>query len=484
MSEIYFSNYILHEETIYFLYIGELKNYGLNIFLKEALTKIHNRRIDFISIVPDIFEQYNYDNLIVINPNMGTYACRYGSNVSCRVSSSDFATAVSASHQVRSLIQTLLNRQDNLYLYMFESLAEMTLDEIPRVSILGPNKIIAKQLNNKSIQAVNLSEVVPYVDFRVCHGLDALLETTDSLWDQWTDGIFATLEYSAAGINSTIAHNRIDLESKFADKEKTYLITRFIPHEYDPTVLAVAINEEDVYIAGVADQRIENGNQFTGSTFPSVLSPEIIDKLKEHTRSVGRWLARQGYRGIFGCDFIVTQALDIYFLEINARKQGTTLEFCCTLEQLLPKGAPTLLELEYHAVVNGTLPDNSCELKATAKTAIHWGTYNYKLHAPVKTNNYIPQSNQEREAFSKIGNGFLKKDFLILEHAGSDFVVAEGSFLGRVVALGLEHHSVQQGLLQGKRTIDLTFENFHITTYNGRTELATLPDLNTIHRHP
>ena len=68
MSDIYFSNFQLKENTQFFLYIGELKNYGLNTYLKKALSHIFSRKFDFISIVPDIFEQYDYENLIVIDP--------------------------------------------------------------------------------------------------------------------------------------------------------------------------------------------------------------------------------------------------------------------------------------------------------------------------------------------------------------------------------------------------------------------------------
>jgi hypothetical protein len=78
MSDIHFSNYKLEENKDYFLYIGELKNYGLNRFLKEALSRIENRNFDFISIVPDVFEQYNYKNLIVINPETKNYSCKPG----------------------------------------------------------------------------------------------------------------------------------------------------------------------------------------------------------------------------------------------------------------------------------------------------------------------------------------------------------------------------------------------------------------------
>jgi hypothetical protein len=186
-----------------------------------------------------------------------------------------------------------------------------------------------------------------------------------------------------------------------------------------------------------------------------VLPTEIVDQLKAHTLTAGRWLAQKGYRGIFGADYLVTADGDIRFLEINARKQGTTLEFCCTLEQSLPAGAPNLVELEFYAATENLLPIDAVEMQGNPKN-IHWGTYNYKMDCMAYTNGFIPQSAREREAFGRVANGNLKKDFLILEHTGSDFIVAQGAFVGRIVALGHDHQSVQQGLKQGKRTIDLT----------------------------
>ena len=186
-----------------------------------------------------------------------------------------------------------------------------------------------------------------------------------------------------------------------------------------------------------------------------MLNKKIIEKLKEYTRLLGQWLVREGYRGIFGCDFLVDDNDDIYFLEINARKQGTTLEFCCTLEQSLPPESPMLPELEFYAVNKGMFPPNTMEMKSNPKN-LHWGTYNYKIHDSVQTSAYIPQSAQEREAFKKVAERKLRKDFLILEHAGCDFVIAEGAFIARIVALGHNPTDVQQGLNQGRKTIDLT----------------------------
>ena len=463
MSDIYFSNYQLQDNVHYFLYIGELKNYGLNIFLKESLSRIENRKIDFISIVPDIFEQYDYENLIAVNPEAEDYTCRYGSSVSCRIPANKFLSSVSENPQVRALVQELLSRQGNLYIYMYESMPEMTLDDIPGVSILGPDSNIASRLNSKVYQYQHLKKLVPVVDFAVCSDLKDLIKTTNKLWSKWKDGIFVSLEYSAAGANSIIAHSSRDIIERFHEENETYLISLNIPHICDPTVLAVVANENDVYIAGVADQRIEKGTRFTGSTFPTRLSDETVGVLNTTTKIVGKWLSKEGYRGIYGCDFLVDHEGKVFFLEVNARKQGTTMEFCCTLEQNLPLGAPMLPELEFYAVTEGRFPENTVEMKKNMKN-IHWGTYNYKIDDTVFTEGYIPQSLHERQAFRTVADNHLNKDFLIMEHIGNDFIVAQGSFLGRIVALGHDHFSVQQGLQLGQKTIELTIsENLQET---------------------
>lgn len=456
MSAIHFSNFRLDEDKDCFLYIGELKNYGLNHFLKKALTHYYNRPFQFIAIVPDVLEQYNYDNLIVINPLVESTNGECVLKKSCRINARQFVTAVSQTPKVISLVKQILRRQKGLFINMYESLPEMTLDEIEGVTILGPDKAISARTNNKTLQLSQLKDKVPVVDFEFCSSYRELISATDRLWDRWTDGIFVTKEYSAAGLESTVAGCQQDIEDKFDGEDTSYIISRFMPHVLDPTVLAVVAGEEDVFIAGVADQRIEDGNRFTGSTFPTTASFHQTRELMDHTRTVGRWLAGQGYRGIFGCDYIITSDGDIRFLEINARKQGTTLEFCCTLDQALPPSAPNLPELELWAVLEGHFPANAVEMNP-ATPPLHWGTYNYKIHQAVHTQTYIPQQTREEETFENVAKGRLKKDYMILEHIGTNFVLAEGAFLARVVAVGQDHDSVVQGITQARKMIELTF---------------------------
>ena len=209
-------------------------------------------------------------------------------------------------------------------------------------------------------------------------------------------------------------------------------------------------------MAGVADQRIEGGNRFTGSTYPSVLPRDIQAELFSLTRQVGGRLGREGYRGIFGCDYVVDGQNEILFVEVNARKQGTTLEFCCTLEQLLPPGAPMLPALEYHAVVANRFPAGMRELPPGFQEGIHWGTYNLKLTEDTCVTGFMPFCGDERQCFDLAKREKRSRQFVILEHIGNDFVIAAGSFLGRIVALGQDHASVQAGLQQGKKMLEAT----------------------------
>lgn len=454
--EIIFTNVSYDPSVYYFLYIGEIKNYSLNIFIQEMLCKkINKRDVRFIAVIPDIFHQYDYRNIIVINPVIQEQEKvfkdlrdRQQTQQSYRLSSAVFMTNVSNSHAIRDLIDLILKHQNILYINLYESLMEMTLDEIDRVKVIGPDKKLANKFNNKIIQYQSLDDIVPFPEYHLCESTDCLLQTTCDLRSEWTDGIFVSCAYSAAGINSTVTTNQQQVEEWCNDQQGQFLVSRYIPHILDPTVLAVVSNENDVYIAGVADQVIVNGNRFIGSTYPSVASEKQLKTLHEYTLAVGRMLGSNGYRGIFGCDYIIDPKGKIFLVEINARKQGTTLEFCFTLEQSLPEGSPMLPELEYWAVIENRFPAHTVELQSNFRN-IHWGTYNYKMHHQTTTTGYIPQNPHERESFQKVARCELKKDFVILEHIGTNVEVFPGTFLARIVSVAINRIDMEEGLRLG-----------------------------------
>lgn len=126
-------------------------------------------------IVPDVFEQYNYKNSMVINPRAKSYSSEYGRDVSCRVSGTEFVACVSENEHVIDLVQELLRKKDHVYLYMDECMPEMTLDAIEGVTVLGTDSQTARRLTSKIYQYKHLKEIIPVVDCRICSGLEELV---------------------------------------------------------------------------------------------------------------------------------------------------------------------------------------------------------------------------------------------------------------------------------------------------------------------
>ena len=452
-DDVIYSDLDIDPDTRYFLYVGELKSDCLNPLLRDFLSRRFETRFDFISILPDVVATYPHRNILVINPRSRKRAAECGKRVCCRVSTGEFYTRVSESETVHRLIRSLLERQETVFVHVYESRPELTLSRIPGVVLLGPDGEAAHRWNNKRYQLEALKNTdVPVIDFRICNGYNELVQTTTRLRSCWENGIFVSQPYSAAGMNSFITLSDEDLGGNMMYPDSEYLVSRYIPHISDPTVLGVAAGPEDVFIVAVADQEIEGGNKFRGSVFPSALSPGIQEILKRHTRSVGRMLGQSGYRGVFGCDFIVDENDRVHFVELNARKQGTTMEMSCILEHLLPPGAPSLPELEFYAVTEGRFPENAVELSDNLDS-LCWRTYNYKTDREVLVRTFIPQACDERDLFRQVAGNALEHGMIVMEHLGQGLTAEPGTFVGRIAAVSRRREWLESDIRAGKELL-------------------------------
>ncbi len=96
-----------------------------------------------------------------------------------------------------------------------------------------------------------------------------------------------------------------------------------------PSAQAAIAPDGEVTVIGTHEQRLggANGQVFEGATFPA--DPEYAALLGRHAHEVGVQLARNGAVGRFAVDFVAARgssgaSWDIYGLEINLRKGGTT----------------------------------------------------------------------------------------------------------------------------------------------------------------
>jgi hypothetical protein len=104
------------------------------------------------------------------------------------------------------------------------------------------------------------------------------------------------------------------------------------------------------------------------------------------------------------------------------------------MESLLPDGAPTLLDLEYHAVTDSRFPDGVQELKE-AINDFCWRTYNVKIDSEMVTGSFVPQDGDERDLFLRIRARDASHGMIVVEHVGHRRRVQSGCFLGRVIAV-------------------------------------------------
>lgn len=450
MDDPHYSNIELTPDSTYFLFVGELKAYGLNHFVAKALERKFDTPFKAISIAPDLIDTAPFENLMVISPDARDMAAEAGRDIAFRIPMKDFSATVSEAACVNALIDDLLTRQDHVYIWMFESRPELTLAKRDNVTLLGPDADMIEKLNDKTWQYETFSQVAPTVDFMICCGTDALEQGLKELGSRCPDGMFVSASHSAGGASSMVCQCPEDALERFTCPETHYLISGYMPHVYDPTVLAVVGSATDVYVAGVADMNIVDGNKFRGSTFPSVLPQHVQEELREYTAAVGRELGKLGFKGIYGCDYIVTEDEDIYFIEVNPRKQGTTMEYCSALERLLPEGAPSLFDMECHAVLDGGLPDDIVQpdFEAIIGGDLHWGTFNHKVEKDEITTAPLSQSMPERKLFEQTAKDGLK-GHVILEHVGDDVLVKAGTFLGRVAAVAATRKDMLRELEKG-----------------------------------
>ena len=458
MESIIFDNVELREDCEYVLYVGQLKTLCLVPFALEYLSRENNKSYDFLAIVSDAQSEYPRGNVIAINPLVAAMSEMGHDKVSWRISDKDFFTAVSRSKRVNELIDQLLKKQKIVNTIVYDHSPQFTLGQREGLRVIAPKADLAHQWNSKLHQFRVLEDIVPIAPTGEYASSKELKKRLPDFAKECPLGMFVCTEYGAAGANSFIAKSAQEVISRLGELQETIRVSKYLAHNGDPTVLAVVANERDVFVGAIADQNIVDGNKFRGSNYPSKLSDNVQKKLREYTTAVGRKLGESGYRGIFGCDYISNENGDVHFVEVNARKQGTTMEMTCTLENCLPKVAPTLLEMEYWAVTKGRFPDGWQNWERE-KLSLHWGTHNFKLERDEFTVADLPATYDERTLFASFCNGKeIEGKHIVLEHPGAGYHVKQGTFLARIVALGQSHDEVAHLLELGKKEIEMTLK--------------------------
>ncbi|MDQ7833070.1 MAG: hypothetical protein RDU30_15180 [Desulfovibrionaceae bacterium] len=446
---------VLDPQTGYFLYVGEARFDSLNTFMGEALERWTGQRMGCIQVVPDISGCHLSRNTIVLNPRAKRHFDRTGVLSRSPMSAREFAAVASASDTVQDVVRTLVRRQGEVYVHVAESVPELTLCRLPGVRLIGPDGDAAAMWNNRLYQLRMLRDLVPLLEHRLCLTTEEACEAAVELLPVWEDGVCVLSESASGADVSLVARDPRDLAA-LPRGGRGVCLFRHVPAAHAPTVLGVTAGENDVFIAAVADRQAMDRPGWEAS-YPSVLPAHILTEVREHTRTAGRVLGGSGYRGVFGCDFIVDRQGTVHFVEVNARKHGAALEMCCTLENALPVGAPTLADLELQAVFAGRLPDNAREL-ARSLEGLFWRTCTIRADRTLHITAAPAAHSDVRALFRRILSRGADHGLIVLEHPARDCQVERGAVLGRVVAVATDPAYLPEDLEIGRTLLAASFQ--------------------------
>jgi hypothetical protein len=137
---------------------------------------------------------------------------------------------------------------------------------------------------------------------------------------------------TTGGVGLTRLDDEQHLESLWPDEDEAFVsVAPFLADTVPLNVSGVVwrdgkvtVHPASVQLIGVESLTKRNFG-YCGNDFAAVpaLGEELIDEVERCLIVVGEWLGRQGYLGVFGVDFLVSEGVAL-FTEVNPRFQGST----------------------------------------------------------------------------------------------------------------------------------------------------------------
>lgn len=270
-----------------------------------------------------------------------------------------------------------------------------------KCKMICPKLDIAMKWDSKIYQYEQLDGVVPLPKFYVCKDYVSMARAVKN-----EDKVFITMPYGNTGHKSIIYENGDKLSGVagklgiIVDSETPIRVSEYIDKDYCISVHNIIASETDMFISRPVRQIIgKDGVTFRGGRYPVIneMSAKQISQMFSHTRQIGRILAKDGYRGMVGVDYMIKHD-NVIFCEINPRKMGTTVPLSMTMEF---ENQITIPALEYEAIINGKLPD-----------VVQYNSHNMGWYVTMYRDapEYTDKAGDERKVFFTPGTVKFKDD--------------------------------------------------------------------------
>jgi len=351
---------ILSDEYNYFFTMLTDKFQPLNERWRLALENRLGGQFKPISIIPFHHnKQFEEENFIVLNEEMDKMRNKYDhEKLFNLIYPEDLNKQFSESQFINQLINKLVKKQGKVFILGFTSVW-LDIDN-PNVVVLGPDGALASRYDAK-IEHVRIFKKL---------GMDTISSTVyeniEDLRKKQTEyPFFVSAMYSSGGIESQAIFTLEDLEAFYSklrpvNQTEPIIVAKFIDDiVLAPNSNAIVTGLNETTMVSISDQILRN-NQYMGNIYPSRASTTDQKLIYEMTIQVGNNLSEQGYRGLFGLDFLITKSGHCYPIDLNPRRQGgyycnvmssqfdlIDLELAVILDEPLPKFSYSDFQVDY-----------------------------------------------------------------------------------------------------------------------------------------
>jgi len=315
------------------------------------LEKKFNKKFKPIYILPFKHNKlFKEDNYVVLNKRLFSLHKKLGrEDIINLIYPEDLNKQFCESPFINSLTRKLLKKQGRVFILSFTNVWLNIKN--PNIVLLGPKPKVAERFDDKvehikTFKKLNLpvNKVEIYQNFK-----DLKKKRKDYPF-------FLSATFSSGGFESKIIYTSEDLKIFYLNlrpinKKGSFIAASLIKDiVLAPNTNAIVIGKDDTKMICVSDQ-IMRDNRYMGNIYPSKAKTKHLKIMQDATIKIGNYLSGFGFRGIFGCDFLITKQGKCFVTDLNPRRQGGY--FC----NVFMSKKINIIELEMKLVLEEKIPE-------------------------------------------------------------------------------------------------------------------------------
>ncbi|MEK7123072.1 MAG: ATP-grasp domain-containing protein, partial [Patescibacteria group bacterium] len=288
------------------------------------------------------------ENYIVLNEHASNIENDVRENVIYLQEYEDMNEEFVRSPFIKKLADRLFKKQAQLPLYSFTT-SFLNIEDA-RWLVLGPSSKISTYYDNKAQHYELFAELnLPRNEAKIYKNKDELIKKNT------TYPGYITASYTSGGNESGLIYSKEMLNTFLSrlrpiNTKDRFLVASIFEHIVTmPNVNAIVTDKNKTSVLIISDQ-IMRGTHYLGNVYPSSISQKHIQQIKKIATKIGNHLSRKGYRGLFGCDFLINDKGKLVIVDLNPRRQGgyacnalalestginlTDIELSCALKEI------------------------------------------------------------------------------------------------------------------------------------------------------